>query len=335
MVELILSLADVLRLRFTISPLGETVRLAVALANPGVAMHGARAAWLRRHPESIAQLSREHDLGLLLPLLAAHSDYYPEFLTPSPATPVGDIEAELERIRATPRTRIEHEVGRCLDWRRDLEPATAKLLRSREASLHLARQLEAVWEALVAPSWPKLRDLLERDVLHRSRVLAQHGLAALFSELKPLLRLDRHRLVVKVHADATRSLGGNGLRLMPSAFVSRGLLAVLEEEPPTLIYPARGVSSLFWKQEGPDAILSKLIGGTRSEILEALGDPMHTTGIARLLGRSPGNVADHLQVLHDCGLVARARHGRKVIYSRTALGENLLAEGSPAAARAW
>jgi hypothetical protein len=44
MVRFVLSLADTLRFRFTISPLGEVVRLARALANPKTFADGAHAA---------------------------------------------------------------------------------------------------------------------------------------------------------------------------------------------------------------------------------------------------------------------------------------------------
>jgi DNA-binding transcriptional ArsR family regulator len=324
MIELVLSFADTVRVRFAISPVGETVRLARAIANPHLFAKEPHRAWTRHHRSGLERLLRDHDLRALLALLSGSHGDRPSFLTPTPPTPVGEIEAELERIRKTPSRRVEREVIGCLEGV-TVDPASERLLRSAGAAATIADQLEVVWEALVAPSWPRLRDLLERDVLYRSRLLAQGGLAKLFADLEPQVRLHDQRLVVEVDSEIKRDLGGGGLRLMPSVFVRSNVSASLAENSPTLVYLARGVATLFWDQRGREATLEKLIGRTRSEILDAVGEPIHTTSLAHLLDRSPGNIADHLQVLLETGLVRRARLGRKVIYSRTSLGDTLIA----------
>jgi len=76
-----------------------------------------------------------------------------------------------------------------------------------------------------------------------------------------------------------------------------------------------------------DERIAVLIGPTRAEVLHLVGKPTHTSALAERLGRSPGNIADHLKVLHDAGLVARRRVGRNVVYTRTALGDALIRRG--------
>jgi DNA-binding transcriptional ArsR family regulator len=328
MVEFVLSLADAFQLRFTISPLCETIRLARTIANP-TCVEGPRRVWLRRNRQSVEGLLRDPDLRPFFALLSAHRQYHPDFLAPRPSGPLGDIEVELAQVRATPAGRAQREIASCLEHAPTLDPASERLLRSEDAPDRLARQLEALWETLVAPSWPQLRDLLERDVLYRSRLLAKSGLAGLFGDLEPLVTLRNERLLVAVELDGTQDLGGKGMWLMPSVFVWPYAVALLVDQPPTLIYPSRGVGSLFLDRRGRGATLAKLIGRTRGQILDTLTEPMHTSGLARVLGRSPGNIADHLQVLLESGLVARARLGRKVLYSRTPLGDTLVAGSSP------
>src|SRR5262249_53923955 len=149
-----------------------------------------------------------------------------------------------------------------------VDASVQRKLRSPAAGVILAELLRSLWDVVIAPSWPRLRDLLERDVFYRSRLLGRGGLASLFADLEPLLTLRERFLFVDLPCDGTSVLGGQGLRLMPSAFVWPRAGAAIEPKPATLVYPARGVASLFWDERGTEATLAKLIGTTRAEILD-------------------------------------------------------------------
>jgi hypothetical protein len=108
-----------------------------------------------------------------------------------------------------------------------------------------------------------------------------------------------------------------------------------ETQPAEVVYPARDVASFFWTPKPVDGVLATLISGTRAQALATLDEPMHTSGLARLLGRSLGNSpitsarfttpASSIERATDDTSCIRAR--RSEMPSWTAL--NVPREGSP------
>jgi DNA-binding transcriptional ArsR family regulator len=327
LVELRLSLADALRVRFAISPLGETCRLLRAAADGASFTTQPERAWLDPTQSALERLLAGADMRLLLAALTV--DEPPPFLTRVPPSLGASLAGELAELRSTPRARVRAEIDRALAGGAGLDPRVEARLRAPDAAVLLADLVWLAWKALLAPNWQDLRDVLEHDVLHRSRLLASGGVAAMLAELEPFVRLEHDRVVIRSGAEATLGACECGLTLMPSAFVAPDAVEVLDHEPPVLVYPTRGLGCVA--SDGPpgDAAVAKLIGPTRARILELVGEPMHTASLARRLGRSPGNVADHLKVLHECRLVRRSRVGRTVMYSRTPLGTAVVASAQP------
>jgi DNA-binding transcriptional ArsR family regulator len=218
-------------------------------------------------------------------------------------------------------------------------PATVEELRRDPAAGldRLARGIETYWHLALAEHWPRIRDLLEGDILHRARRIAEGGADLLFRDLHPQVEWRPDTLRVSHHPYShARSARGLGLLLVPSAFVWPRVFTITPPPwQPTLIYPARGLATL-WEQArpaGPEA-LARVLGPARARLLSELDAPASTTELARRTATAAGGVSRHLTALRDAGLVTPHRSGRSVLYARTAVGDALVASATrPASGR--
>jgi DNA-binding transcriptional ArsR family regulator len=92
-----------------------------------------------------------------------------------------------------------------------------------------------------------------------------------------------------------------------------------------VVYPTSGIADLWAPDTRPDDALASLLGRRRAQVLFQLDRPASTLELAQRMGVGSGSVSEHLAVLRRAGLVMRRREGRRVIYARTARGDDLRA----------
>ena len=89
--------------------------------------------------------------------------------------------------------------------------------------------------------WPLLRKILAADLRYRMARIANHGLAAAFDDLFPLVELRHGVLTVRTACHVDPISCHAGLLIMPAVHSDRVVVvAASAEEPPLLIYPAHG-----------------------------------------------------------------------------------------------
>ncbi|WP_099897065.1 DUF5937 family protein [Streptomyces sp. TLI_171] len=261
-------------------------------------------------------------------LAAGAAGRLPGFLAPTPDSPLTGPAEELARLRATPAEQVRRDLAAVYGDR--LPAALVPLREAPERGLGaLAEELAGFWERALAPSWPRLRALLESDIHHRARVLTERGPAAMLGEVHQGLTYDpaagtlRVALRWSVPAVGAERLAGRGLVLVPSAFAWPDVY-VKTSLPwtPVIRYPARGVGAL-WEAAAAADDLAAVLGASRARLLDLLETPAGTVELAHRAGLAPGGVSAHLHRLARAGLVAPHRTGRTVLYARTARGEAL------------
>ncbi|MFI1440860.1 ArsR/SmtB family transcription factor [Streptomyces fructofermentans] len=316
---------DLLHCRFALSPLWETHEAVRTLRRPE--RQGYHSPWLRRTRAAAVCLDLE-SLWLLMP---RHGNS-PDWLMPPAIGPAATFEAEIGAVRATDPRVARTEMARSLadtPGAADSERGRAMLADPARAVRELSDTLEAAWHALVEPDWPRLRALLEADVLFHSRRLAEVGLRGLLPELDRRFAWESGTLTVDANGEHVRELGGQGLVLMPSAFSWPDVVSGFDPPwQPTVVYPARGIGGLWAEPSDhtPEALV-RVLGRGRAAVLASLGEPATTTSLAHRLGLAPSSVSAHLSALRDAGLLVSRRYGHQVLYERTPLGIALASGG--------
>jgi DNA-binding transcriptional ArsR family regulator len=310
---------DVARTRFAVSPLWEVVASVRALRRPDV--HTVHRPWAALAEPRLAAV----DWGLLAALVPDRR--IPAFVAPPPATPVPDLAVELAALRATPPRRVQAGLP--------ADPALAAFRADPEAGLdRLCAQIEAYFDAAIAPYWPRILALLEGDVLRRARLLAEGGAQRLLNDIDPAVSWSGEELAV-AHRETPELRGspgslrlrGRGLLLVPSVFMWPRVFSLVSDPwQPTLRYPPRGAATLWERRDRPArGALAKVLGASKARILSELDVPSSTKDLGALTGLTAGAVSQHLTAMRDAGLVTGHRVGRSVLYARTQAAEALLA----------
>ncbi len=256
----------------------------------------------------------------------------PDFLNPAPAQPAPAPVAEWDAIRASPADRVRQDLDHLARHQGHLGPRLRILHADPPSGLtKLVQEMETYWELALAPYWARIRAVLDADIFHRARTVAEHGAGRLFNDLHASVSWDGNALrLVRRKRNMPRRSAGAGLLLIPSAFTGPGLRTrVRPPDPPQLAYPARGVGELWESRPATGACaLAPVLGRSRTLLLSELETPASTTELARRTGLSSAGVSQHLTALRTAGLVSAHRAGRSVLYARTTAAETLLKAAS-------
>ncbi|MFD1931605.1 MULTISPECIES: ArsR/SmtB family transcription factor [Nonomuraea] len=278
----------------------------------------------RRWAGQVRRRLADVDWRLLSDLVPVPTISLVAFIAPPPTTSLPDLELELAGM-----------LSRAADVRAELDawdvartPRLQALHDDPEAGLvRLADEIRAYWAAAIEPYWPRIRALLEGDLLYRARVLAEGGVHGMLADLDANVSWQGERLrLAHRFCQGVRPLDGRGLLLVPSVFVWPRIFSItVPPFQPTLRYPPRGIATL-WESErrDPPAALAAVLGSTRARLLAELDQPASTRDLAARAGLSEPGANQHLTALKKAGLCSSHRTGRYVLYARTAVAEALL-----------
>lgn len=280
----------------------------------------------RWRADTLASLS-SRPLGVavgrcLLPLVPA-SSYWPDFLTPHTGT--AGLEAALDTVLATPRTRIGRELDLLTSrsgtpsWGSDLT------VGGSGAMALLGDHLRSYFSAALAPRWSDIGRHVAIEHTRLTAVGETGGPGELLANLRPFAvwHPAERMLQARYPVDWDVHLGGRGLHLIPSWFCAATPVVLVDADlPPVLVYPLT-----HKRLPVPDpTALAKLLGPARARILTAITVATPTASIHNQTGISHAQISRHTAVLAANDLILQAHHAGRTFYTRTPLGDALITQ---------
>ncbi|WP_187281234.1 DUF5937 family protein [Nonomuraea sp. C10] len=325
MPRLVFSDSDLGRVRFAVLPFQETLKAARGLGLP--APPPGLAAWRHAGRAALPAAARP-----VVALCSAHPRHLPDFLTPQPAAGPMTFEDELHAALDDPAAPVLQDTAAFAGVLETVPPVVGTLLRHPTRARRALRDAFAAFHrAVLAADWPRLRAQLAADVAYRARLAARHGVEAMLATLcPPHVRWEHPYLEFAGPVAPDYALGGRGLVLVPSMFLTDGVHRQLNDrQQPMLFYPAR-TAGAFWRDSGgrdwPDGRLAGAVGERRAAVLRALArrSGRGTADLAAALGVTPATASAHVANLRRAGLVVTTRVARTARHELTPLGWDLL-----------
>jgi DNA-binding transcriptional ArsR family regulator len=318
-----LDAASLGRVRMAMSPTFEaTMVLSLAVTgrvHPVVGDLSQDARRAMRHP----------DVRMLAQLVGGAPAYVPDFLAPKPAAgrPAEVLRDQLDAVAETPLEILVANLASAAEAGVQLPLQVGRAVDDGTLARRAANGLALFWRETMAPRWPELRSVLERDLADRARMLGADGMNRVLRTLHAKLRWDGATLRIGTSGAETSHATGEELVLIPSVLGWPHLFSqVIDPTNAYVCYPAARVGTATGRDraETRSQALDELLGESRAAVLRDLDQPRTTTQLSSRRHLAPATVSYHLGALVNAGLVLRKREGRQVLYDRTTYGDLLL-----------
>lgn len=286
--------------------------------------------WRRGVPEEWVQFVRDRTHGLGLSAFQAfevENRTVPNFLMPTPPKSTPTFADELDAFRNTPSRQIRHDLR--AEFGRHVPPTYEHFqLRPQQAIARVADTFERYWQSVFEPTWPRMRAILEREVVVCGRLLATEGAIPTLARIHPAYSVRDGALTYEsaLPGHAATPLRDRVIALVPLIAGSNARMTSIDRPDVVLLaYAAPGTSAAWHTASiSSGSALGRLVGDTRARIVEALTEPTATTMLAKQLGVAAATASHHLSALLDQGVVEQTRVGNVVYYELTERGRSLV-----------